>query len=174
MMTPQMTFHGTLTRPWQPGRPGKAGAYVPTFDDALDFDSYRLMTQPTVTQAHVSYPQHYALLTALITALRQLPGIDEILVNSRMPSVVRLPEAVFGINLFFVNDVMAEAQRVAAEGLSVVAVDERFLRHSIERADNSLTILWLNPAEGAAAAWAAVVALLPGFGIEADRCEVAA
>ena len=173
-MTGELIYCGTLTRPPQPGKPGKAGAYVPAFADVLDYDSYRLMTQPVVTQAHVSYPQHYTLLAALIGRLRQIPGIDEILVNSRMPSVVRLPEALFGINLFFVNDVATEARLVAAEGRSVVAVVERFLRHSIERADNSLTIRWLNPPKGADAAWQAMLESLPGFGLQASAGEVAA
>jgi len=143
-------YEGTLCQPWLPGKPTRAKAYVPAFHDVLDFDSYRLMGHIPAVRAHVTYPDHYALLLAILNVITEESngGIQEILINSRMPSVVRVPQDFFGRNVLFLNAPRLEAERIAVEGTNVLVIEERFLRHTVEDADNSLKLAWFNAPSG--------------------------
>lgn len=166
---------GILNAPWCPGTPTLAKAYVPTFSDVLDFDSYRLMGHVPKVPAHVTYPDHYALVLAIVNVITQEAGdsLDEILINSRMPSVVRMPQELFGRNVLFLNTPWGEAERIAQTGTRVMVIEERFLRHSVEDADNSLKLGWFNAPQGGEAALRRMAGKLAPFGIRTTQ-QVAA
>ncbi|GAA4222718.1 hypothetical protein GGQ68_001020 [Sagittula marina] len=162
-----VTFEGQLCRAWNAGKPTRAQSYVPPFYDALDFDSYRLMGRARTARAFVTYPDHYALLAAILGEVRAGcgPEIDEILINSRMPSVVRLPADFFGTNVLFLNDPEDEAVRLAKTGVQVLVIRERFVRHTVEAADNGLSLLWWNAPEDGTEAMQRLATRLRGLGI---------
>lgn len=170
-----LTYAGVLCSPWKAGKPTPAKAYVPPFSDVLDFDSYRLMGQNPSVRAHVTYPDHYALLLAILNVITHESDlqIDEILINSRMPSVVRVPQDFFGRNVLFLNEPLREAKLIAADGAQVLVIEERFLRHSVENADNSLKVTWFNAPTGAEAAMDRMADGFDALGIHAVKWNAA-
>lgn len=141
--------------------------HTPPFFGEQDFESYALMGREDWTRSRVTYGQKHALMAAVVTLLRETCGA-EMVVTSRMPAVARMPDAMLGEDIVVVMDVATERDAIAAEGRSVIGVEEGFARHPLERGDNRLRLTWANPPADGAARLAAVAAALPALGLEIE------
>lgn len=159
----ELSLTATLSRPL----PGLTPSlfHTPPFVDEQDFESYALMGREDWTRSRMTYGQKHALMGAVVALLRETCGA-EMIVNSRMPAVARMPDAMLGDDVFFALDVAAERAALAAEGLSVLTVEEGFARHPLEYGDNRLRLTWTNPPADAAGRLGAAAAGLAALGLE--------
>lgn len=167
-MTQVIEYLGLLARTYQPGKPALSGFHTPPFHDDLDFDSYRLLGCGSWPASRVTYEHKYALMSDIVGILRhEAEGLfEEILIYSRMPSIMRMPKPLFGKDLFFLLGLEDECERLSVTGISFFAMREGFLRHMVEDGDNRLLLRWYNAPPGAAMAMARIADALNACGIK--------
>lgn len=128
--------------------------YLVPFHDDLDFESFEILGRQRSwpwPRTLLNYAQKYQLLSSVLAAIREccLGRYTHIIVNSRMPSTIRMPPAMLAEDVFVVLDVEAEAWRFAGEGRSVITLQEGLIRYATESGNNELDINWhLAPADG--------------------------
>lgn len=129
--------------------------YLVPFHDDLDFESFEILGRQRSwpwPRTLLNYTQKYQLMSSVLAAVREccLGCYTHIVVNSRMPSTIRMPPAMLAEDVFVVLDVEAETQRYASQGRSVITLEEGLIRYATESGNNELVINWhLAPADGA-------------------------
>lgn len=125
--------------------------YLVPFHDDLDFESFSILgaaRERPWPPVLLNYTQKYALMSKVLDALRKCCHGTDIVLNSRMPSTLRMPAAMLGDDIFVALDLEAEANRYLAKGHSVIAVHEALLRYATEEGRNELVVSWhLPPAD---------------------------
>lgn len=171
-----LTLDGRLACVFKPDQPALSGFYTPPFHNDLDFDSYRLMGRGVWPPSKVTYERKYELLSEIVTALRQHgQGLfHEIVFRARMPSIIRMPAALFGDDIFFVAGLDEAVARLDGEGISFVAISEGFVRHALEDGQNEFRLRWFNPPQGARAALEHFAKALAALGIACEPVREAA
>lgn len=167
-MTYVIEYLGLLARTYRPGKPALSGFHTPQFHDNLDFESYRLLGRGSWPVSRVTYERKYELLSDIVGILRhEAEGLfQEILIYSRMPSIMRMPPPLFGKDLFFLVGLEDECERLSDTGGSFFGLREGFLRHMVEDGDNRLLLRWYNAPEGAAEVMVRIANALKECGIE--------
>lgn len=167
-MSAAIEYRGLLVGTYRPGKPALSGFHTPPFHDDLDFESYRLMGRASWPASRVTYERKYELLGEILGIIRrEAAGLfDEILVYSRMPSIMRMPKPLFGADVFFLLGLEDECERLAAEGVRLFALREGFLRHALEDGDNRMSLRWFNAPDGAAAVMERIAAGLSACGLD--------
>lgn len=117
------------------------------FHDDMDFESYEIMGRPRRARwvpTRVNYAQKYQLLGEVLGILRREAGtaLQEILLNSRMPSWHRMPSQMLGSDIFVVQDLEYEIGRLNAAGLSFISLYEGLVRHANEDGENEILLEW--------------------------------
>jgi len=171
-----LTLTGRLARVYKPDQPALSGYHTPPFHTDLDFDSYRLLGRTVWPASKVTYERKYELLAEIVTILRRhgKGRFAEIVFQARMPSIIRMPEALFGDDIFFVLGLDEAIGQLAAEGIAFLAVEEGFLRHALEDGQNGFRLRWYNAPEGSEAALDMIAADLVALGIVFDPARQAA
>lgn len=146
-----LILEGRLTQVYKPNLPTPSGFYTPPFHDDLDFDSYRLLGRGVWPASKVTYERKYELLAEIFTVLRRHAAgrFDELVCAARMPATIKMPEALFGDDVFFVLGLDEAVAQLRAEGRNFLALEEGFLRHLLEDGDNRLRLRWFSPPEDA-------------------------
>ena len=126
--------------------------FVVPFHDDLDFESFEILgRQRSLPWPRVllNYTQKYQLLSSVLGAVRECCKGTQIVLNSRMPSTIRMPAAMMGADVFVVLDIEAEARRYTAQGRSVITMQEGLIRYATESGANELVLTWYGaPADG--------------------------
>jgi hypothetical protein len=128
--------------------------YLVPFHDDLDFESFEILGRQRSwpwPRTLLNYTQKYQLLSSVLAAVREYCQgcYTHIIVNSRMPSTIRMPPAMLAEDVFVVLDVEAEALRFVSQGHSVVTLKEGLIRYATESGNNELVINWhLAPVDG--------------------------
>ncbi|MBV8753553.1 MAG: hypothetical protein JO309_01595 [Pseudonocardiales bacterium] len=119
----------------------------PPFTDDMDFESFEMMGRSQWATPLVTYEEKYGLLSDILRVIRGHCGsaCDEMILNSRMPSTIRMPQEMFGSDLFLVLDVAAETRRLWAEGRRFISIQEGFVRNLMEEGENELVLDWYRP-----------------------------
>lgn len=151
-MLTALRYEGEFAGLSGPTRLTESQFFMIPFHDDGDFETLEMLARPTRNrwvQTKVTYTQKYLLLEQVLTTIRECAEneVDEILLNSRMPSAVRMPLSMIGRDIFVVLDVDLEAARIKAEGHSVVVVRERLVRNALEEGANEFVLDWHNPPE---------------------------
>jgi hypothetical protein len=143
----------------------------PAFAAESDFASYEKVGPRQRVVSLVNYHEKYALLAQIIGAVRchAGPALAEIVLNSRMPSTLRMPRELFGEDIFLVHDVAAEARVLSAQRRCFVAMHEGFVRDYMETGGNEMLLDWYWPPEDSAARIKAIASAFEILGIE-TRC----
>lgn len=137
----------------QKSRLTRSDFFLVPFHDDLDFESFEILgrqRQWPWPRTLLNYTQKYQLLSSVLNAVRDCcKGSDtQIVLNSRMPSTLRMPAAMLGDDVFVVIDIEAEAQRNVARGRSVITLHEGMIRYATESGENELIVTWhLGPAD---------------------------
>lgn len=168
-----VSYQGTLVRVYKPNRPARSVFNTPAFDDDLDFDSYRMLGRGTWPASRVTYERKYELLSEIFDLIRKHAAgqFSEMLVYSRMPSIMRMPKPLFGPDVFFLLGLDDEAQRLQPTGLSFLTIREGFVRHALEDGDNQITVRWFNAPDLALVAMQEISKALEALGIAEHRLE---
>ena len=124
------------------------GFILPFYDDQ-DFETYEILGRKVRTrwvETRVNYPQKYDLLSEVLAIIRRWaePVQYEILLNSQVPSIIRMPSSMLGGDIFVVVDVEMEARRLMEQGRCIIAVREGVIRYGYEQGSNELIIEWFN------------------------------
>lgn len=140
------------------------------FHDDLDFESYEIMGRPRREKwipTRVNYEQKYVLLADILGIVRQEAGssLQEIILNSRMPSWHRMPAALMGKDIFVVVDVDYETERLLKENISFITLYEGFIRHANEEGHNQLVLHWYRAPEDGGVRLAAMQARFAALGL---------
>ncbi|MBA2674453.1 hypothetical protein [Ramlibacter sp.] len=90
----------------------------------------------------LSYRQHYRLLEDLaVRALRELPGLAQVLVRFHTVYLRPLPTGLMQPRVLLVDDPCRMAgELLAAGGDGILVIDDRLRRDTKERGDNRITV----------------------------------
>jgi hypothetical protein len=143
----RLHYEGILTAPRRSPEQTRSKYHTPAFTDESDFAGFEKIGRQVWTAALVNYEEKYVLLAQIVAAVRRHlgDGMGEIVLNSRMPSALRMPRELFGADIFLVHDVAAEARSLLADVHSFVTVHEGFVRDYIEAGSNELLLDWYKP-----------------------------
>jgi hypothetical protein len=169
----RLQYEGVLIAPRRSAAHARSMCPIPAFAAESDFASYERIAPAQRVVSLVNYDEMYALLAQIVGAVRcnAGPALAEIVLNSRMPSTLRMPRELFGADIFLVHDVAAEARVLSAERRCFLAIHESFVRDYIETGCNELLMDWYWPPEDSATRIKAIASAFEILGIETRRIE---